>query len=73
MAKNIEFSNEGYDHHHCQSWQEGEWLFFQCPHCRFLRKLNWQSNQLVTLNAGDEFALHHGVHRPTQWPDLLLD
>lgn len=66
MDKQIYFTNEGLEEHLCRSWQEGEWLIFQCPDCGFARKLNWHTAELVLLNAGNSKALHSGAHAPVQ-------
>jgi hypothetical protein len=58
----MEFHHEEMQKHQCRAWQEGEWIYFQCPQCSFLRKMNWQSGEMITLRAGDKDALHHGLH-----------
>lgn len=75
MAKKVELIKNNLDQHTCESWYEGDWVFFHCQECAFQRKLNWKTGELVLLKAGDVNALHSGQHIPVQTrpQELLLN
>lgn len=58
------FRSEGLERHVCTSKKKGDWIFFSCSECDYLRKMNPFTNEIKLLNPGDENALHQGMHAP---------
>ena len=63
MEKRFEL-NQDLVKHQCETWHEGSWIFFSCSTCGFLRKLNYETSELVLIHRGDPMVLHSGSHAP---------
>ena len=46
--------------HLCQSWLEGNLVYYSCPVCGFVKTFDWKTGEWATLNHGDQNALHRG-------------
>lgn len=65
--------NTELERHTCQSWHEGDWVYFHCPDCGFKRKLNWKTGDVKLLHQGKFDALHSGINIPLQLEELPLE
>ena len=63
MEKRFEL-NQDLVRHQCETWHEGAWIYFSCATCGFLRKLNYETGKLETVQQGDQNVLHAGSHAP---------
>ncbi len=57
--------------HECNSHKEGDWMIFICPHCDYVRQINYKTGKMKT-SGGDDNIIHHGVQAPRFEKDPLL-
>lgn len=51
--------------HQCGSEQRGEWIFFHCPICDYLRRMDPATGETDVITEGDTDAQHCGLHWPS--------
>ncbi len=70
MSK-IKFDSEATDYHKCQSYRDGDWIIFRCPHCSdYERRLNWRTGEMKARNTGGHLR-HMGTYVPLEYMEAL--
>ncbi len=62
--------SNGFEHHQCESYRDGDWIIYTCSQCNYELKEHWETGEISVTNAHPHIR-HSGSYFPPSYKMAL--